>query len=122
MDMKETIRSVIEDYFTITGRPIATLTVNEYSKFIDIAKSMTGAGSGTENNMHTFQNAPADIDHQSLQKIENETRENEYEIHEGKALPEFISIKSADSRASVPAEKKKPSKEEMLKILRSVNS
>ena len=120
MSIKETTRSVIEDYFSITGRPVATLTVEEYSKFIEIAKKMEEAVSGTHGSMY-YSNSEQPVHDYHSQKEETE----DHNVSENKDASEMKKIKSIDTviqKQPSPVEKKKPSKEEMLKMLRSVSS
>lgn len=129
MDIRDITRSVIEDYFSITGRPVATLTVEEYSKFMEMAKSMAGTISMTDGDMYRSKSEPAVPAYRSPQReeeMEEETEEKpDNKEYEKKAPSGIIPIKGNDTatpKQPTPAEKKKPSKEEMLKMLRSVSS
>lgn len=100
------LQTIIEDYFSITGRPIATLTVDEYVKFLEIAGN--SVSSSTINS--------------SLQEFSLPVDDVEKQVSQEPEVP-IITIRKPETSTPKPQkEKPKPSKEEMLKILRSVSS
>lgn len=44
----QNLANLIQDFFEITGRPCATLTVEEYAKFLEIEKNLAGNHANTE--------------------------------------------------------------------------
>ena len=46
--MKETLNSLINDYMSLTGRPLATLTVEEYIKFSSFAATLPSNSCDTD--------------------------------------------------------------------------
>ena len=106
------LQKVIEDYFSITGRPIATLTVDEYAKFIEIAKQTTMIPSRS----FSFQGSPDSISEVSSKEIEV------IEDDEPNQRAPIVPITKQEFVPAAKPEKKKPSKEEMLKMMRSVSS
>lgn len=105
MAIKEEVRLVIEDYFTVTGRPLATMTVDEYLKFCDYAK------------MHTeterFQDGPHE-DKRPVVATGITPSQSELSVSMQPSNTETVATKTVT--------KTKPSKEEMLQLLRSVDS
>lgn len=104
--MNTTLHTIIEDYFKITGRPIATLTVDEYIKFQQQCFSQT--------------------DQKQFGSIVQEDKNLRYEnsvtnIHEDSVLP-FETRKKAEMVQSDLENPVQPDKESMLKLMQSINS
>lgn len=106
------LQKVIEDYFSITGRPIATLTVDEYAKFIEIANQTAMIPSRS----FSFQGSLDNTNKASSEEIEV------IEEDEPDQRAPIVPITKPEFAPAVKPEKKKPSKEEMLKMMRSVSS
>lgn len=105
MAIKEGVRLVIEDYFAITGRPLATMTVDEYLKFCDYAKMHAES--------ERFQDEPHEDKIPAMATAVTPTQ-SEPSVSMPLSYTETVSTKTVS--------KAKPSKEEMLKLLRSVDS
>lgn len=103
------LQTIIEDYFSITGRPIATLTVDEYVKFLEISGQ---ASTYSTHNIPTPEYEP-------LEQFREES-EDDFPSAENAPIVTIHKPESASPMANI--EKNKPSKEEMLKIMRSVSS
>lgn len=104
--MNTTLHTIIEDYFKITGRPIATLTVDEYIKFQQRCSSLT--------DQKQFRSI--------LQKDEDLRHEDSVpDIHEDSVLP-FETSKKAEPIPTDSGNPAKPDKEAMLRLMQSINS
>lgn len=102
----QNLQTIIQDYFSITGRPIATLTVDEYVKFLEIAGKSVSSSTISPSSQE-FSLPVDDVEEQFSQETE---------------VPIITIRKTETSTPTLQKEKTKPSKEEMLKILRSVSS
>lgn len=127
MGIHENLRQIIDDYFSITGRPVSTMTVEEYAKFIEIAGNdaclpISGGRYCKEDKQISTFPAPSPLS----KGAEKEFSENEQKIdksHNTTSIPRDDSgISSMQQGNERPKTAGKPSKEEMLKIMRSVNS
>lgn len=107
------LQAIIEDYFSITGRPIATLTVEEYAKFLEIVN-------------RTAVVRPAFSTYSP--PVHNESSISANEKDSDNFMPEelqnpMVVIKNTKTISTQANKSKpKPSKEEMMKMLRSVSS
>ena len=127
MDSRENLRLIIDEYFSITGRPVSTMTVDEYAGFLQIAGnnafSFISDGHRCKEN-HPVSAIPADFPASVLQQYN--LPENSPDADSGNGS-DVLAEKEPDIPSLHPVSeiKKstgKPTKEEMLKIMRSVNS
>ena len=104
--MNTTLHTIIEDYFKITGRPIATLTVDEYIKFQQQCSSLT--------DQKQFRSI--------VQKDEGLRHEDSVpNIHEDSVLP-FETRKKTEMVQPDLENPVQPDKESLLKLMQSINS
>ena len=117
MNSRENLRLIIDEYFSITGRPVSTMTVDEYAGFIKIAG----------NNAFSFMSDGHNCKENDLvSAIPAGLPEDSPDTDPGNGN-DVLAEKEPDISPlqPVPETKKnpgKPTKEEMLKIMRSVNS
>lgn len=128
MNSRENLRLIIDEYFSITGRPVSTMTVDEYAGFLEIAGNnafsfMSDGHNCKENDLVSAIPAglPADS---TLSRINFPEDSPDTDPGNGN---DVLAEKEPDISPlqPVPETKKnpgKPTKEEMLKIMRSVNS
>lgn len=103
-----TTRQLIEDYLSITGRPVATLTVDEYIKFT------TAQIAGHPAN-YSYISTP--VIEKSVEITENGN--NKYDSDQEMAISQPAQLKLINNEPK--KEKSKPTKEEMLKFMKSVS-
>lgn len=94
-----TLSAIIADYFEITGRPVATLTVDEYARFLAMAGESTEA-----------------------LRITSVKQSSSTPLQPKEAEPKQAVTPTINKPKVREQETPKPSKEDMLRILRSVNS
>lgn len=104
--MNKTLHTIIEDYFAITGRPIATLTVDEYIKFQQQCFSQTD-----QKQFGSIVQEAEDIRHENSAS----------DIHEDSVLP-FETSKKAEPIPTDLGNPVQPDKESMLRLMQSINS
>lgn len=115
MNVKEATRLVVDDYFALTGRPKATMTVEEYAKFFEIAKTNL-----TEIRKQSAENLP---DSPPLQEIPYPAPR--YKNNQPEPIPETTERPvPKDNPFVVPVSKIKKTleKTDVLKFLQSVDS
>lgn len=100
------LHAIIEDYFAITERPIATLTVDEYIKF---QQQYSG-----QPDQSRIQNVAQEAD---AVKHENDVSDNRE-----RPVLHFEPGKSSESKQSDSGNPVKPDKEAMLRLMQSINS
>lgn len=103
-------RNIIEDYFTLTGRPIATLTVEEYLLFLK-------AGTATADKTRVVDNVhPEDIQPDYSPDITPKTTENSFS---SQATP--TPIRGNKNEESLKSKEKASGKERnALQMLKSI--
>lgn len=102
--MNKVLHAIIEDYFTITGRPIATLTVDEYIRF---QQQYSGQ-------LNEHRNIAQEVDGGGHESNEPDTRE--------RLALSFESGKSSEPKQPVSGNPAKPDKEAMLRLMQSISS
>lgn len=108
------LKEFISDYFEMTGRPIATMTVEEFCQFSRIFK--------TENFSSLTDVPQSAIPFQKSEPNIDETN-NFFTDPKKDATILPITEKSISEEKNVhKKEKQKPSKEDMLRLMHSVNS
>lgn len=111
------LKEFISDYFEMTGRPVATMTVDEFCQFSRAFKtlrtenfySLTDVPHGT---------SPFQKTESSLDETDNFSTDSKKET----ALLPMTEDSITEEKNMKKNEKKKPSKEDMLKLMHSVNS
>lgn len=117
MDVKEATRLVVDDYFALTGRPKATMTVEEYAKFFEIAKTNL-----TEIRKQSAENLP---DSPPLQEIKYPVPERKHRNNQQETIPETEKRSVPEENpfvVPVPKAKGTLEKVDVLKFLQSVDS
>ncbi|MGN0414474.1 MAG: hypothetical protein ACI4FX_03155 [Agathobacter sp.] len=128
MDSRENLRLIIDEYFSITGRPVSTMTVNEYAGFLKIAGN--NSFSFISDGHHCKENNPVSTIPAGIPATSTLSRinlpENSPDADPGNGS-DVLAGKEPDMPSLQPVSEikrntGKPTKEEMLKIMRSVNS
>ncbi len=105
-----TTRRLIEDYTSITGRPIATITVEEYIRFAELTELIASP-------IKMSTRLPIN-DVQPIEALKKEAEEENCALADDiGSEPQKITFIPAETKL----EKKAPSKEDMLKLMRSVH-
>ena len=129
MNLHDAVHRVVDDYFSITGRPVSTMSVDEYLKLCEFASSnvnlmASGMDSEREESYHSTESVPGiSRVHDSYETAENShitlpSSCQKAEMHE--VIPMYAS--NPDIATGNVNEQPKASREDMLKLLQSVDS
>ena len=128
MNSRENLRLIIDEYFSIIGRPVSTMTVDEYAGFLKIAGN--NAFSFMSDGHNCKENDPVSAIPAGLPADSTLSRINLPEdspVADPGIGSDVLTEKEPDTPSLQPVSETKrntgkPTKEEMLKIMRSVNS
>lgn len=109
-EVENKVKHIAEGYFHLTGRPMATMTVDEYITFYNAAKSEGGivAQAVSSNEPAPIEKSPsAEIKEEKTESLEQQTTDT---VKKAETIP--MPVKKKEEKASKSA---------MLSILQSVS-